>query len=140
MWPPRIPGKALDDTQRVVIGALGGTLMVGAITWPGAEILIRVAMFFIGAALFIWAVRGGNRARAALDKAVADGNGVLQMAGGRFRDAELATWRENTLKHLRDDVGIDAVEGFGAASAGHKTLEGCVVAQVAYLRELRESR
>jgi hypothetical protein len=136
---PKIPNRLRlnpDEPQRVIIGTVAGTTMVGALTWNGSEV-IRIVMFLVALPVLVWAIRGGNKRIAILDKAVADGYGFLAL--GEFSDRvwqEVRIWDGNTNDELRRHFAPKDALGFRDAAQGSRRQQ--VEAQLAYLEELRK--
>jgi len=147
----------MDDAQRVVVGTLGGGLMVGALAWTatvsitstqplGWRVLPPAGIFVGGAALFLWAWRGHNPRRVALDKAIADGHALLrfmspqQMISSRSLTAQWEQWRDGTFEMLREHFGLGTAQDFQVAGRRGTHPALWVAQQVEFLEDLKRKR
>lgn len=140
----------MDSSQRVVVGTLGGGLMVGGIAWANASIssaqawylriLPPVAMFVVGVALVIWAMRSTpNSRRAILKRAIRDGRELLGQGESVWAVSALS-WQNTTVARLREHVGEAAAYGLEYPPQSEGGVAGRLRAQVAYLEGLRKRR
>jgi hypothetical protein len=148
---PPISGKSGDDVRRNALVALGTMLMSGAIAWVVAISVVRTwswemrvlppaAMFAFGAALVVWALRSSpNSHRAILNRAIREGNELLQNPGGLSGTMALE-WQNATSARLREHVGTMAEQGLLYPPATQATIAHRIRAQVTYLEGLRDQR
>jgi hypothetical protein len=152
---PKVPGKVMDDTQRVVLSGLGGALMAAGVAWPSiisavasyswpVWFLPAGALFGAGVLLFVWAfLSGPDSKRELLDRAIADGRTISQLTG-LAEALHWEKWEEATFVGLQEDFGLQV--GFEFGSAGEKAgadlndVGGNLRAQIAFLESLRKSQ
>jgi hypothetical protein len=144
---PKLPGKRLDDTPRVVLGGLGGALVGSGLAWLGisvvtshsspARLVPPVALLAVGALLFLWALRSSSDARRELlDEAIEAGRTFLRLPPEALT-YEWWRWERFTIERLRENFGYQATYQF--RKVGHsKDAERNLRAQIAILEELRK--
>lgn len=151
------PHSPMDDTQPNALVALGAVLMSGAIAWVigisvvgmyswPVRVLPPAAMFVVGAALVIVAIRGGGTLRrAVLARAIADGRALLKMPQGAVQMEEHAEWHNRVYGWLRDHHGLEAAHGFANATADEPAYDdlgqhfnAIIRAQIRYLEAVKQ--
>jgi hypothetical protein len=142
----------MDDTQRLAVTGLGGGFMGAALTWIAAISLSShpspwryappAVLFLVGAALFIWAMRSGDPARAALDRraaelerAIEDGHALLDMERPLTQNREWNLWDDRITAMLREHWGLQAVADFDRALHTHGE-RSRIIAQIGVLEGL----
>lgn len=141
----------LREAQRVVLSAIGGAFMAGAIAWSSvvsisasysllARLLPPVAMFGVGTLLFAVAFFGGsNPRRRALDRAIEDGEAVMRLDDNFSRAQQWSLWEDATIARLREDVGLQAAYDFSGAADSNDADQNLRL-QIAVLEDLRRRR
>lgn len=145
---PKISGKVMDDTQRVVLSGLGGALMAGGVAWASAVSVVASyswpvrflpagALFGVGALLFVWVfLSGPDSKRELLDRAIEDGQAIQRLHPNAL-PFEWDKWEKIMVERLQRDFGLQAAYDF--SGAGHSNDAECNLrAQIAFLEGLRK--
>jgi hypothetical protein len=140
-----------DDSQRLVLTAIGSGAMAGGLAWLGTAalntsypLILRlgpaVFMLAVATVCFVAAYRRGGAERVMLAKAIAGGLNFLQPSPGFSLLDEMKHWERRTADGLRDHLDPAHAAAFIEAGRQANGWREQIQAQVAYLEQLRSQR